>query len=251
MKMGDLTMGQSRMFPFITKTWNPLGGRCPHGCSYCWSMGEGGLVERNEWEKYQGEPRLIEKELKPNFKENDFVFVCSMTDLFADRVPDELILKLFEVIMNHHHTEFLLLTKNPSRYLHFLDWQFAPSYIPDNCTLGATIETNRPNYISGGPFSIHRYIAMDDLKEQTSVYPLFVSVEPVMAYDFEIFLEWLVKLELWGLAYGYDNYNHGLPEPSLAETNYFLDEFHKRSPRTRIYKKTLRKGWTEELVVKT
>lgn len=27
----------SRMFPFITCTWNPLCGRCQHECDYCWA----------------------------------------------------------------------------------------------------------------------------------------------------------------------------------------------------------------------
>jgi len=121
---------KSRMFSFITKTWNPVVG-CQHFCSYCWArkLAKGKL--RNTKRYADGfKPKLIEKEIYRRFNPRDFVFVCDMGDLFGDWVPDNWILKVFEAIEYNAKSQFLLLTKNPKRYLEF------EQDIPFNCILG-------------------------------------------------------------------------------------------------------------------
>lgn len=83
----------SKMFPFITRTWNPLGGECKHGCRYCWARK---LAADEKMAKHQGEPRLYRRELEREFKPGDFVFVCDMLDLFGDWVPRWMILAFLE-----------------------------------------------------------------------------------------------------------------------------------------------------------
>jgi len=86
----------SKMFPFVTKTWNPITG-CLHGCKYCWAHSLNELYRR--------------------FRSGDFVFVTDMGDLFGKWVDVEWIIKVFRVIKAHPEATFLLLTKNPQRYL--------------------------------------------------------------------------------------------------------------------------------------
>ena len=80
----------SRMFPFVTVTWNPIGGECSHKCVGCWARA---FAKRHGWSKYQGEPRIDEKQINRRFKKGDFVFVQDMSDLFAEDVPREVILR--------------------------------------------------------------------------------------------------------------------------------------------------------------
>jgi len=81
---GGKLQKMSKMFPFITKTWNPLAGECSHRCDGCWARA---LAERHGWSKYQGQPRIDPKQINRRFKSGEFVFVQDMTDLFADIEP--------------------------------------------------------------------------------------------------------------------------------------------------------------------
>lgn len=223
------------MFPFITKTWNPLGGRCSHNCSYCWSMGENGLVKKYNMEKYTGAPRLIMKEFEKKFNKDDFIFVCDMTDLFSKAIPVDFIAK----VLCHCYTSparFLLLTKNPIRYDYFLSLE----QIPKNCILGATIESNQNHYTGFAPSQNERIKAMTDM---ALCWPnsttRFVSIEPIMDFDFETFRIQLETMKPWAVAVGYDNYNNRLPEPPLSKTNALIEELKKF---TTVYVKTLREA---------
>jgi len=232
---------KSRMFPFITRTWNPLGGRCPHNCKYCWSMGDKGLVKKYNMKKYIGEIRLIEKELKVLFSENDFVFIQDMSDLYAWTVPLKYILKIHKILDKFPNTKFLSLTKNPERYILFKD------LFPKNLVLGATIESNRNyEYISNAPPQEDRLFFMKYLKRITG-NSLFISIEPILDFDLEIFKEYLLNdifgIKPWAVAVGYDNYNNNLPEPNLEKTMELIKCLEKK---TKVFRKTLRKSNREK-----
>jgi len=81
-----LNKPKGNMYPWAY-TSNPLGGECPHKCSYCYSKPLRKPFKAVD-KKYTGEPRLIESELKNKTKtipKDKMVFVCSMTDLFANK----------------------------------------------------------------------------------------------------------------------------------------------------------------------
>lgn len=238
---------RSLMFPFITCTWNPMGGRCPNNCIYCWSMGDKGLVKKWNMKKYQGNFRLIEKEFKRTFKEDDFVFVQDMSDLFYDTVPTRFILRVLDYIRKYPNTKFLLLTKNPKRYFRFIkDKEF-----PNNIVLGSTIETNI-NYfnilseykeyydISKASYPIDRLVHMTTLK---SSLPLFISIEPILDFLLHAFIRLISEIKPWAVAVGYDNYNWHLPEPRLEKVLKLIEELEKF---TKVFKKTIRKAWYEK-----
>jgi DNA repair photolyase len=213
----------SKMFPFITATWNPLGGECLHKCSYCWARK---LAERYQHKKYQGKPRLITHELERKFTEKDFVFVCDMTDLFGHWVPAEIIEAILEYIHKSPAT-FLLLTKNPWRYREFK--------IPVNCVCGATIESDIDHELTGPP-EAHRILAMVMLKNVRKM----VSIEPVMEFTPD-FQQDICNIYPEFVAIGYDNYCNHLDEPELEDVEALIHGFENRG--IRVYRKSLQEAW--------
>jgi len=227
----------SRMFPFITCTANPLGGRCPGGCVYCWAQGEKGLAKKWDMEKYEGAPRLYEKVLKKRYGSGDFVFVVDMRDLFSPDVPREMILEILGWQEESPEAWFLDLTKWPERYLEFV------GEIPVNVVLGATVESNRDHpMVSRAPSLSSRLESMARVREAFPDHRLFVSVEPILKHDLGGFLEPLKVLRPWKVAVGYDNYKYQLDEPSKSDTDdlaWSLQQF------TDVVVKTIRKAWWE------
>jgi protein gp37 len=213
----------SKMFSFITHPWNPLGGECQHNCTYCWAKS---LAKRYRHQKYLGTPRIAPHELDSKFFSDDFIFVCDMTDLFGSCVPSDLILAILSSI-SKSPAKFLLLTKNPRRYLEFV--------IPPNCICGATIETNLDTgNISDAPSTIERLEAMTYWGTPHKM----LSIEPILEFELEKFSTWILKMKPDFVAVGYDNYHSGLLEPSLNKTLKLIKILETAG--IKVYKKTLR-----------
>lgn len=68
-----------------------------------------------------------------------WVFVCSMSDLFHEKVPFEFIARALEVMGAHPQHTFGLCTKRADRMVEVLD-RFGP--VPDNVMVGVTVENN-------------------------------------------------------------------------------------------------------------
>ena len=223
---GKYKNSNPRMFNAIDKTWNPVIG-CLHNCCYCWAKR---LVEtrlKNTVKYRDGfKPKLADSELNRRFK-NRFVFACDMADLFGDWVPKEWILDVLATIEKNPTSSFLFLTKNPKRYKEFLD------IYPENLVLGATIETNRDYAVSNAPPTVERYRNMADLPFKKKL----ISIEPIMDFDLDIFIQWLKEIGPTIVYVGYDNYNNELPEPSLTKTKQLIE---KLEAFTRVRVKTLR-----------
>jgi len=242
----------SRMFPFITETWNPLGGECPHRCVYCWSRR---LEKRYGIKKYQGSFRLIEKELNRKFKPGSFVFVCDMLDLYANDVPTRFILKILDIQRENPEVKFLNMTKNTWRYL----WLAKENEFPPNAVLGATVESTGYRYKIGKEWIEYSEISkaeppqdrLRDLEELRRIVdnPIFISIEPILDFHageiewFPSFADWIRNIKPWAVAVGYDNYGNRLPEPPLEKTLRLIRELEKF---TIVYRKTLRKAWWEK-----
>lgn len=228
---------KNRMFNFITKTWNPVVG-CKHDCSYCWArkLAEGKL---KEIERYKNgfKPKLIQKEVSKRFKEGKIIFVSDMGDLWGNWVPKDWILAVLNTIQASE-TNFLFLTKNPTRYLEFLN------VIPENAILGATIETNRStSAYSKAPLPEERLKAMQEIRSGWD-NNIMISIEPVMDFDFSDFLSSLKKVKPDFIVIGRDNYGNNLPEPTLEKILSFIYELKcftrvilKSSLRNQILKK--------------
>ncbi len=231
----------TKMFSVISETWNPITG-CTHYCIYCWAR-RLALTKLKNSKKYKDGflPKLHPEEFKKKFK-GGMVFVTDMGDLFSNGVPDEWIIRVIEHIKKFPNTYFLFLTKNPIRYLDFID------RFPPNAILGATIETNRDELylnhsprISLAPLPSLRYKVMKELKWDMK----FVSIEPILDFDLEEFVEWIREINPFLVYVGYDNYNWKLPEPPLSKT---LKLIRKISEFTLVVKKTIRPAWNESII---
>ena len=211
------------------KTWNPVIG-CLHNCSYCWAK-RFAFERLGNTEKYKEgfAPKLAESELNKHFRKQ-FVFVSDMGDLFGDWVPKEWILRVIAATRNSPSSDFLFLTKNPSRYKDFT------SVCRDNIILGATIETNRLYNFSKAPSVTERAKAMIDLQYSKK----FISVEPIMDFDIETFVEWIERIAPIHVSVGYDNWNNRLPEPSLSMTKRLIERLNEF---TEVRERTLREAW--------
>lgn len=56
---------KGNMYDFITHTWNPIKGECPHGCTYCYMKRWGA----------QKPLHLDEKEMRTGLGSGNYIFV--------------------------------------------------------------------------------------------------------------------------------------------------------------------------------
>jgi len=211
------------MFQDVDETWNPITG-CEHNCIYCWSRR---LVEarlRGKGKYANGfKPSFHPQELKRRFKPNALVFVSDMGDMFGDFIPEQWILAVLNHVKRFPKTRFLLLTKNPRRYLDLMDELKGMS----NVLLGATIETNRDEdyrrwRITRAPSVGERIKCMQKLREE-GFENLAISIEPILDFDLGEFAKAIIEIDPQIVYVGYDNYNCNLPEPPTPKTLKLID----------------------------
>lgn len=172
-------------------SWNPVTG-CRHKCEYCYARGtanrfkgcdlspdgetdqrivylrdrlqvtsKDGIV-RNASYPFGFTPTFHEYRLDDPKKKGfgKTVFVCSMSDLFGEWVPDEWIEKVFDACKAAAGHRYLFLTKNPARYLKLAEAGKLPK--GDQFWYGST---------TTGPF-VEAFWAEE--------YNTFVSIEPLL-----------------------------------------------------------------------
>lgn len=216
----------SNMFASWETTINPLAGACQHACGYCW-VNDLKKKYPATLAKYSGPPRIVESELRRIEYAKGKVFVGSCTDLWGGWVPLEMKAAIADVC-NNSDAEILLCTKNPEGYRD-LRWG-------QNVVLGVTVETDisRVYPVGGAPGRNIRLRTLKGIHNR-----LMVSVEPVMRFTSR-FVEMIKGLqpELEFVFVGYDNYDNGLPEPSLAETRGLIAGL--RAAGVVVYEKNMR-----------
>jgi DNA repair photolyase len=227
------------MFREVATTWNVVTG-CLHQCVYCWARRYAVRLAKMGVEPYTSnlfKPTFIPKRLDRKFRKGQLVFVSDVGDLFGSWVPAPWIQKVLETIGKWPETTFLLLTKNPERYLEF--------ELPSNVIAGATVESNRQHpAISQAPSPEKRLEAMRRLAHDKKM----ISVEPILDFDLEAFVEAIRAVNPIFVYVGYDNYNFCLPEPKLEKTLKLIEELETF---TEVRLKTIRKAWNEESSLRT
>ena len=201
-----LNKQKGNMYPFVTHTWNPIKGTCPHKCSYCY-------MKRFP----QGELRLDEKCLKDNLGEGNFIFIGSSTDMFNYYIADSWIDRVFNRMDKYPNNTFLFQTKNPVRY-NLLNM------IPlDNTIFGVTIETNRNYQKSVATIPYSRYLEMIRFKAKRKM----ISIEPIMDFDLDIFVKWIKDINPEFVSIGADSKNSKLQEPTSEKVKKLIEELEK------------------------
>jgi len=165
----------------------------------------------------QGELRLDAKTLLDNLGKNNFIFVGSSCDMFADKIPKEWIEDVLERCSVFNDNTYLFQTKNPKRFLEFM------GDFPEKSIFGTTIESNRDYDISKSPSPRERAKAMSMLEGIRTM----VSIEPIMDFDLTDFVDMIKHINPNFVSIGADSKGHNLPEPSWEKVQQLITELKK------------------------
>jgi hypothetical protein len=164
--------------------------------------------------------RFDEKELNADLGSDNFIFVGSSCDMFANDIPYEWIVDTLVKCDFYIGNQFLFQSKNPNR---FVEFKF---YFPDGqrTHLCTTIETNR-RYPQMGLSPIPEMRA--DAMFHIDGFKKYVTIEPIMDFDLPhlVDLIWICKPEQVNI--GADSGNNHLPEPSKDKLLALIDELKK------------------------
>ena len=209
-----LNKQKGNMYEFITHTWNPIKGKCSHDCSYCYMKQ---MVPHNN------PPRIAEHEFQTDLGNGNFIFIGSSTDMFADYVPSQWIMRVLDYCKQQHDSgrknAFLLQSKNPKRFLEFVDHPIAK-----RCVFGTTIESNRfyPEIMCNAPQIEERVEAME--KMANLGFTTMVTAEPLLSFDLEQMLEYIKRCNPKKVNIGRNSCrNIELPEPSKEEVKLLIE----------------------------
>lgn len=217
-----LNKQKGNMYPWVTHTWNPIRGKCPHDCSYCYMKRIPNV----------GELRFVEKEMNTNLGEGNTVFVGSSTDMWARIVPLEWIKKVLNHTRKYQRNVYLFQTKNPCRFSDFYNiWGDTDTNIcklfPRKKILGTTLETNRcitafGSEITKAPGIRCRITEMCELYKYW--FKTMISIEPIMDFDIDIFVDLLQQVHPEFVSIGADSGHNNLPEPPAWKVKELIEE---------------------------
>ena len=161
-------MASKSKIEWTESTWNPVSGctKISRGCDNCYAermairlkaMGTRGYENGFEVTMHS---HALEKPLK--MKKPQVIFVNSMSDIFHEKIPDEFIFQIFEVMNKAHWHTFQVLTKRPKRLAKLaakLNWT-------ENIWMGVTVEANeyvdRVDYLRYCPAKI-KFLSLEPL----------------------------------------------------------------------------------------
>jgi DNA repair photolyase len=200
-----LNESKGNMYDFVTHTWNTIKGECPHGCTYCYM---------HRWGK-QKPIRFDEKELKTNLGVNNFIFVGSSCDMWAEEIQVEWIMDTL-LHCKKYMNRYLFQTKNPSR--------INQDTLPVFSIVCTTIETNRwYEWIMGNsPPPYKRALGMYCID-----LPKYVTVEPILDFDLGEMIEIMQSIKPQQINIGSNSGNNYLPEPPKEKILELISELEK------------------------
>lgn len=204
-----MNKANGEMYNWIDYTWNLLTG-CDHECEYCYmkSMPFSNMTPRKSKTEFSVKPPAASR-----------FFIGSSGDMFCKSMKDDWIHEALS-LCNDMFSTYVLQTKNPGRYLDFLD------YFDSRFILGTTIESNREHHLSKAPSVEKRAYAMfqipGDIKR-------FITVEPVLDLDLDEMLEYVLLCVPDFVNIGADSKHHNLAEPDASKLNSLIKELEKET----------------------
>ena len=200
-----LNKSTGNMYEWITHTYNTIKGACYHDCSYCYMK---------KWGKLKP-VRFDEKELKTDLGSGNFIFVGSSCDMWAEDIPDEWILKTIDYC-NKFDNKYLFQTKNPSR--------INDKFLPSESVICTTIESNRwyGDIMQNSPYPYQRALGMYCID-----LPKYLTIEPILDFDLESFVEMIKSIEVVQVNIGADSGNNSLPEPPKEKILELITELER------------------------
>lgn len=231
-------MPKSNMYGDSKKQWNVAVG-CNFDCVYCKKSfqaqmkrqkpkyDENGKLIRGCQKCYDFEPHFHESRLNdqlPRTRGDEFIWACSSGDVSA--FPNSWMEEILIRVREQSHKTFFFQSKNPRRFERF--------NFPDNVILGVTIESNRY-------YPFISKAQRPDIRAWDFAHILhprkFVTIEPIMDFDLDIMVSWMMIIHPERIYIGYDTRNSGLNEPSLEKTERLITELEKITTVKRKYMK--------------
>lgn len=152
------------------KTWNPITGCTKYsaGCAHCYAETMSRRLHAMGVAKYQHEFELTlhEDNLQEplSWRKAHNIFVCSMSDLFHEKVPFEFIDKVMATIRQTPQHRYQILTKRAERMAEY----FETRAVPENVWVGVTVEAEsskqRIDCLRKIPASVH-FLSCEPLLE--------------------------------------------------------------------------------------
>ena len=152
------------------KTWNPITGCTKYsaGCAHCYAETMSRRLHAMGVAKYQREFELTlhEDNLQEplSWRKAHNIFVCSMSDLFHEKVPFEFIDKVMATIRQTPQHRYQILTKRAERMAEY----FETRAVPENVWVGVTVEAEsskqRIDCLRQIPASVH-FLSCEPLLE--------------------------------------------------------------------------------------
>lgn len=163
------------------QTWNPITGciKVSPGCKHCYAEGIANRFwkDRGFTEVHFHKERLDQLR---RWKKSKMIFVCSMSDLFQERVSNATIWRIFNAMGIHSQHTYQVLTKRSYRMKEL----FYNREIPDHIWLGVSAE-NQQCYDERTFDLVHTGIGV----KFVSVEPL---LEPVDLHNLRDGIDWVI-----------------------------------------------------------
>jgi len=204
-----LNDAKGNMYSFVNKTWNTVKGKCPHDCAYCYMKRFG----------KQRDTYFDRKELKTDLGKNNFIFVGSSCDMWADAIDPAWIKHTLDHC-DKFVNKYLFQSKNPKRIYYY------SHMLPFNSVIGTTLETNRQYPQMGNAPNIgERSTYIRELANQK--IDTMVTIEPIFDFDLEPFVNAIKYCHPQWVNIGADSGAHKLTEPPAEKVMELITELRK------------------------
>lgn len=174
-------MGLNSKIEWTESTWNPITGctKVSAGCAHCYGERIAPRIGV-DFSKIKLYPERLEQ--PHHWYKPKKIFVCSMSDLFHEDVPNEFIIEIFLVMANCERHIFQILTKRPERMKAFIStfsmMEFQNIWLGVSCENQLTVDERIPILL------------------QTPAAIRFVSIEPMLLpvdlSDYISDLDWII-----------------------------------------------------------
>jgi hypothetical protein len=150
--------------------------------------------------------RFDETELKTDLGKDNFIFVGSSCDMFAEDINSDWTLKTLEHCAKFDN-KYLFQTKNPDAFTGY--GSFLAPLDPAFCV---TMETNRvyKEFMGNTPDPTTRAIDF----EKIPIKEKYITIEPIMDFDFNAFYSIIKHVQPLQVNIGANSGNVKLPEPN-------------------------------------
>jgi protein gp37 len=164
-------MATQSKIEWTDRTWNPTVGctKISPGCKNCYALGMAERLKAMGIDAYRSgfKLRILEERLSEPLERRKptIYFVNSMSDLFHEKIPDEYLDRVFDVIARTPQHQYQILTKRAERMARY----FAGRSAPSNAWLGVSVENRkhgvpRIDFLRQVPASI-RFLSCEPLLE--------------------------------------------------------------------------------------